>query len=109
MQQTANQGQTQQPTFQQPPKVITTKDYMYLRDQLSWELLAMKKCSHFAKECQDPEIRQAIDQAGQMHLRHYQLLLKHLQNNNAAEMNIVQQKQAQAQTQQSQAQAQQLQ
>jgi hypothetical protein len=87
----------QQPTFTQPPQVITTKDCLYLRDQLSWELLAMKKCSHFAKECQDSEIREAIDQAGQMHLRHYQLLLKHLQNDNTSAMNAVHQQEQQMQ------------
>jgi hypothetical protein len=87
-----NQTPTQQQAVMQvPPQVITTKDYLYLKDQLSWELLAMKKCRHFAQECSDPEIGQAIDRAGQMHQRHYNLLLKHLQNNNTAEMQKVQQ------------------
>ncbi|WP_091224649.1 hypothetical protein [Paenibacillus sp. BC26] len=72
-----------------PPKVITTKDASYLKDQLSWLLLAMKKCSHFARECSDPEIGQAIDKAGKMHERHYNLLLKHLQNNNTEGMKNV--------------------
>ena len=72
-----------------PPKVITTKDASYLKDQLSWLILAMKKCSHFARECSDPEISQAIDKAGKMHERHYNLLLKHLQNNNTQEMKSV--------------------
>ncbi|WP_166243292.1 hypothetical protein [Paenibacillus turpanensis] len=92
--QTQNQTQDQQqqqPVMQQPPQVITTKDYLYLKDQLSWELIAMKKCRHFAAECMDTEIRDAIDKAGQMHQRHYELLLKHLQNNNTAEMQKVQQ------------------
>lgn len=93
MQQVQNQQQPQQPLMQTPPQVVTTKDYLYLKDQLSWELLAMKKCRHFAQECTDPEIRQAIDKAGQMHERHYSLLLKHLQNNNTAEMQKVPQTQ----------------
>jgi hypothetical protein len=80
-----------QAIMEQPPQVITTKDFLYLKDQLSWELLAMKKCHHFAQECSDPQIRQVIDTAGQMHQRHYQLLLKHMQNNNTAEMAKVQQ------------------
>ncbi|PLR76018.1 hypothetical protein CU633_18095 [Bacillus sp. V3-13] len=83
--------QQQQPVMQQPPQVITTKDHLYLKDQLSWELIAMKKCRHFANECSDPEIIQAIDKAGQMHQRHYELLLKHLQNNNKTEMQKVHQ------------------
>ena len=92
MVQMQNQNQTQQqPPLPQPPQVITTKDHLYLKDQLSWELIAMKKCSHLAKECTDQAIRQAIDKAGLMHQRHYGLLLKHLQNNNTAEMQKVQQ------------------
>lgn len=84
--QAQGQQQQQQPVMMQPPQVITTKDYQYLKDQLSWEILAMKKCRHFSQESTNPEIKQAIDKAGQMHQRHYQLLLKHLQNNNTAEM-----------------------
>jgi hypothetical protein len=81
-------GTQQQQTniMQIPPQVITTKDTLYLKDQLSWELLAMKKCRHFAQECSDQEMSQMIDKAGQMHQRHYMLLLKHLQNNNTEEM-----------------------
>jgi light-regulated signal transduction histidine kinase (bacteriophytochrome) len=88
------QGQ-QQPVMMQPPQVVTIKDCLYLKDQLSWELIAMKKCHHFAQECIDIEIKQALEQAGQMHQRHYQLLLKHLQNNNTAEMTKFQQMQMQ--------------
>ena len=98
MQQTQNQQTVaQQPIMMQPPKVITTKDHLYLKDQMSWELIAMKKCQHFAKECQDPEIRQAIDKAGQMHQRHYNMLLKHLKHDNNSAMNQVHQLQQQAQ------------
>lgn len=89
--QTQQQGQ-EQPILPQPPRVITTKDHLYLKDQLSWELIAMKKCYHFARECSDSDLSQAIDQAGQMHQRHYELLLKHLQNNNTDAMKDVQQK-----------------
>jgi hypothetical protein len=77
-----HQQQQQQPVMTRPPQVITTKDCLYLKDQLSWEIVAMKKCRHYAQECTDPELAKAIDKAGQMHQRHYQLLLKHLQNNN---------------------------
>lgn len=90
----AKMSSQQQPLMAQPPKVITTKDCSYLKDELSWELLAMKKCHHFAEECQDPEVKQAINKAGQMHQRHYQMLLKHLQNNNQAAMANVPQMQS---------------
>ncbi|KRF21513.1 hypothetical protein [Paenibacillus sp. Soil787] len=87
------QEQQQNAIMQVTPQVITTKDSQYLKDQLSWELLAMKKCRHFAQECSDSEIGQLIDKAGQMHQKHYMLLLKHLQNNNSEEMKKVPQTQ----------------
>lgn len=61
-----------------PPEVVTTKDLAYLKDSLSWELLAMKKCHHFAQECSDPQLRQALEEACRMHQRHYETLLAHL-------------------------------
>jgi len=79
-QQTQTAGTAQQPVYPVPPDVVTTKDHLYLKDQLSWELMAMKKCRHFAQECTDPEIARAIDEAGRMHQRHYELLLKHLKS-----------------------------
>ncbi|MFC5529870.1 ferritin-like domain-containing protein [Cohnella yongneupensis] len=68
-----------------PPRVITTKDLSYLKDALSWELNAFKKMHFFAGQATDPQIKQALDSAGQMHQAHYEQLLKHLQvDNNAA-------------------------
>jgi hypothetical protein len=74
--------QNQQATMQQPPQVISTKDSLYLTDMMSWNLLAMKKAHFFASQCQDQEIIAAIERAGQMHQRHYQKILSHLQNPN---------------------------
>ncbi|MCL6626642.1 hypothetical protein [Alicyclobacillus shizuokensis] len=77
------QPQTHQPTAQPvmmaPPAVITTKDLSYLKDAMSWELLAAKKCFHFANECTDAKVASAIQRAGQMHTQHYQKLLAHCQ------------------------------
>lgn len=61
-----------------PPEVVTTKDLAYLKDSLSWELLAMKKCHHFAQACSDPQLREALEAACRMHQRHYETLLGHL-------------------------------
>ena len=58
-----------------PPDVITDKDHSYLKDALSWELLAMKKCNHYTGMCQDQEIASLISKAGQMHQQHYTRLL----------------------------------
>lgn len=65
---------------------LSTKDLLYVKDQLSWELLAMKKCHHFAQECLDPEIRQELERTGKMHQSHYERLLNHLNPNSTAPM-----------------------
>ncbi|MFW6287422.1 MAG: hypothetical protein ACOC2J_01565 [bacterium] len=67
-----------QERMSRPPACITTKDLAYLRDALSWELLAMKKCYHYAQHCQNEKIRKTINTAGQIHQRHYRMLLVHL-------------------------------
>lgn len=63
---------------------ISSKDLNYLTDEMSWELLAFKKCHHFASEVQDPQIKNAIDQIGMMHQQHYEALLQCLQNANGS-------------------------
>jgi hypothetical protein len=85
------------PNMMKPPQVITTKDLSFLKDGMSWTLLAMKKCAHLAQECKDQSIRQVIDQIGKMHQRHYNMLLQYCQNNNAAAMKNVPQPQQQSQ------------
>lgn len=81
-------GQTQVP-IPVPPRVITTKDLLYLKDAMSWELVAFKKLHFFAQQAQDPQVKQALDKAGQMHQRHYEKLLTHLQvDNNTAMANL---------------------
>lgn len=74
------QQTTGQNIMQQPPAVISTKDELYLKDMLSWNLLAMKKAHFMAQQCQDTEVKNSFDQAGQMHQRHYEKILQHLQN-----------------------------
>ncbi|WP_088104015.1 hypothetical protein [Halalkalibacter urbisdiaboli] len=84
-QMTMKQNQT---IMQQPPAVISTKDQLYISDMLSWNLLAMKKAHFFAQQCQDPEIRQALETAGNMHQKHYQMILNHLQTNQQQQMPV---------------------
>lgn len=86
MQNQMNQNQMnpnqQQGVMPQPPNIISGKDQLYLTDMLSWNLLAMKKAHFYAQQCTDPEIKAELDKAGQMHQRHYQKILTHLQNPN---------------------------
>ena len=71
----------QQTMMQQPPKVVSTKDQLYLTDMLSWNLLAMKKAHFFASQCQIQDIKEQLEQVGNMHHQHYQRILTHLDNN----------------------------
>jgi len=68
----------------EPPNFNSTKDHLYLQDALSWEMTAMKMIHHGARNCTDPEIRDYLDRAGQMHQMHYQILLSHLNPANTA-------------------------
>ncbi|MEQ6378079.1 hypothetical protein RZN22_09530 [Bacillaceae bacterium S4-13-58] len=78
-QQQMNQGQmTMMP---QPPNMVSGKDQQYITDMLSWNLNACKKAYFYAQHCQNSEIKAAIDQAGQMHQRHYEQILQHLNQN----------------------------
>lgn len=72
--------QNQMGIMQRPPAVISTKDALYLTDMLSWNLLAMKKAHFFAQQCQDQEIVNEINKCGQMHQKHYNQILQHLNN-----------------------------
>lgn len=59
--------------------LLSEKEFGYMKDFLSWELLAMKKCKETAAMCQDAQIKQLIEQTGQAHLDQYNSILKHMQ------------------------------
>lgn len=69
----------QQNIMQQPPHIITTKDAAYINDMLAWNLLGMKKAHFAASQCQDQQIKTELEKCGQMHQRHYEKILSHLQ------------------------------
>jgi hypothetical protein len=58
---------------------ITDKELHYIKDFLSWELLAMKKCNESANMCSDSAIQGLIRQTGDMHKKHYESILAQLQ------------------------------
>jgi hypothetical protein len=74
--------QNNQPPIPNPPRAITTKDILYIKDALSWELLAFKKFHFMANQIQNPQLKDALNKAGQMHQNHFQRLLTHLQVDN---------------------------
>lgn len=67
----------------QPPKIVSTKDLLYLKDILAWQLLVIKRFAHFSREVKMPALKQLLGQLIEMHKQHYQTLLSHLQTNNA--------------------------
>ena len=77
-QQTTNMNPAQAgQMMQQPPNIVSTKDLLYLTDMMSWNLNATKKAHFFAEQCTIPELKTALEQACQMHQKHYQKLLQH--------------------------------
>lgn len=75
-------GETPTPQImEQPPEYITTKDLAYLKDALSWELTAMKKCYHFSMESKEPDVKNILEKTCRMHQNHYDILLKHVDSN----------------------------
>lgn len=59
--------------------LLSDKELHYVKDFLSWELLAVKKCKDAADSCVDPQIRQCIEQTGQKHMARYETILSALQ------------------------------
>lgn len=83
MQNQQNQQMGQQPRMAEPPKMISTKDLSYLTDAMAWELDIIKKFNHFANEMQDAKSKNLITKSCQLHQKHYNMLLKHLNPANA--------------------------
>ena len=73
-----NQSDEQQLTFQEPPKMVSTKDFLYFKDMMSWNLLAAKKMNWAAQTCQLPDLKKEFETAAQMHTKHFNELLKTL-------------------------------
>jgi hypothetical protein len=67
-------------TQTQDRSLIADKELHYLKDYLSWELLAMKKCSDTANQVQDPQMSELVRQIGQKHQDHYNTILNQLQS-----------------------------
>lgn len=61
---------------------LSTKDFNYLKDHMSWELLAAKKCFHYAQEAENPQVADLLNQVGRMHERHFDTLLQYVNPQN---------------------------
>ena len=72
-------NQNPQPSTTTDRSLFSDKEHLYVKDFMSWELLAMKKCKHSADSCSDPQIKALIEQIGNKHKQHYEMLLSQLQ------------------------------
>ncbi|MGP7816350.1 hypothetical protein [Niallia sp. 01092] len=75
----------------QPPATLTVKDSLYLTDMLSWNLLVMKKAHFFAEATQNQSIKSSLEKCGQMHQKHYEKILSHLDSQPSQSMSNYQQ------------------
>lgn len=75
----------------QPPVMVTVKDSLYLTDMLSWNLLAIKKAHFFAQNIQDANIKRQAEKCAQMHQKHYEKILAHLNDTNQTQTSGLQQ------------------
>lgn len=58
--------------------MLSNKELNYLKDHLSWELLAVKKYHHYADQMEDQGLKQLAHEIGQLHQNRYQTLLDHV-------------------------------
>ncbi|RYL95686.1 hypothetical protein EWI07_00455 [Sporolactobacillus sp. THM7-4] len=74
--------------FTQPPDILSTKDLLYIEDMLSWNLNIIKKAHAFSSMCKDKDVTQAMNRTCQLHMRHYQAILNHLEKHVQAESGV---------------------
>ncbi|MCK4257638.1 MAG: hypothetical protein KAX49_01595 [Halanaerobiales bacterium] len=57
---------------------LSSKEFGYVKDHLSWELLMAKKYNDYAQQVTDLQLRQTIKQIGRKHQSNYNTLLNFL-------------------------------
>jgi hypothetical protein len=73
------QSQANQAETTDDRSMLTDKELHYLKDFMSWELLAMKKCGDAVNRCEDIAIQQLFRDAGKKHTANFNTLLVQLQ------------------------------
>lgn len=71
--------QQNQSTLTQDRNLIGEKELLYIKDYLSWELLAVKKCEETAKTMECQQLAQMVRDLGNKHQQHYNTILRQLQ------------------------------
>ncbi len=57
---------------------LSSKEFNYVTDHLSWELLMAKKYNEYAQQIRDPDLQQAVKDIGKKHQDNYNTLLNYL-------------------------------
>lgn len=57
---------------------LSEKDLAYMKDHMSWELVACKKAYQYAHQTLEPECRQLAFQIAEQHQRNLERILNHL-------------------------------
>ena len=57
---------------------VSTKELNYIKDVLSWDLLAAKKCFQYANQETDPAYKQLFSDTANVHQQNYQTLLQYV-------------------------------
>lgn len=58
---------------------LSEKDLAYMKDQMSWELVAAKKAYQYAHQTMDPECRNLMFTVAEQHQRNLERVMHHLE------------------------------
>lgn len=58
--------------------LVAQKELELLDELISAEMLAVTKFSTYSQQCNDPQLKQYLQEAAQAHQRHYNTLIKHV-------------------------------
>ncbi len=57
------------------PKMVSSKDLDFISDMLNWNYFAVKECFNFSQIATDNEIKDELNEVGNMHYEHYKFIL----------------------------------
>lgn len=62
------------------PKMISTKDLLYIEDMMNWNMVYSKKCHMYKSMISNSEIKKFVDTIAKMHTEHYEKFLNIINN-----------------------------
>lgn len=73
---------------QQQMTPLSEKDLAYLKDHMSWELVAAKKAFQYAHQTMEPECKQLMLQVAKTHQQNLERCLQHLGEHVTQSVNV---------------------